>query len=388
MEAPRPPVRVTLLLASLNTAGEERVAVNLLQGCDRELVDIRMGLIRRAGAFMSEVTPDLVTGPTRWPGWLASRLRAPSTIADIIRTDRPDVVMSFGMGVHLYTWLALGSLGDRKPMWVCREDNNPDAEIGRLIPTTIGRNAFKAVRRRMFRAPDALVAVSADLGAAVFPAVSDRTRVIYNPIDISRVIRSSEAAPSAPFARPFVAAAGRLVEQKGFEFLIKGFAGSREAAQMDLVILGEGDLETSLKALAASLGVGDRVTFPGFQANPWSWFSRARAFVLSSLWEGFGNVVAEAMACGVPVIVTDCDFGPREQVTHGVDGWIVPTADSASIANALDRLLPDQDLTARLAAAGRHRARDFDIEVIAKVYSEYLHGLGAAGQERVGLSRQ
>jgi glycosyltransferase involved in cell wall biosynthesis len=381
-------VRVTLLLDSLNAAGEERVAVNLLRGCDRDLLDIRLGLIRRAGAFMSEVTPELITSPTHWRGWLASRLRAPATIAEIVRTDRPEVLMSFGLGIHIYTWLALGTLGEQRPVWVCREDNNPDAEIGRVIRNTTGQDAFKAVRRQMFRAPDAFVAVSADLATAVFPSVSDRTRVIYNPIDIAKVIRSSQEASPTSFVRPFVVAAGRLVEQKGFEFLIKGFADSRESAQMDLVILGEGELETKLKARAASLGVGDRVRFPGFQANPWSWFSRARAFVLSSLWEGFGNVVAEAMACGVPVIVTDCDFGPREQVTHAVSGWIVATADSASIANALDRILADQDLTARLTAAGRHRARDFDLKVIAKVYNEYLHGLGIAHRKRSRLSRR
>ena len=138
---------------------------------------------------------------------------------------------------------------------------------------------------------------------------------------------------------------------------------------MDLVILGDGPLESDLKRQAASLGIADRVRFPGFQANPWAWFARARLFCLPSRWEGFGNVVAEAMASGAPSLVSDCDFGPREQVVHGVSGWVVRSEDAGAIAAGLDTLLGAPDLMARIAAAGALRARAYDVAAIAEDYT-------------------
>ena len=379
--ADRPPLpRVLLLLASLNSTGEERTAINLLKNCDPTRLTVSLGLLHRHGPFLSEVEPELITGPTVWPGWLASRLVAPFTVIGIIRKTKPDVLMSFGMGIHVYTWLALAAMGPRRPIWVCREDNNPDAEIRRVIPTQAARDLFFIVRRQTYKAADAIVAIAEDLKArlarAYLPAES-KTRVIYNPIEIAKVIaRSREPAP--PTSRPYVVAAGRLVTQKGFDGLIRAFAASTAARDLDLIILGEGPLKGQLEALAKELGVADRVKFPGFQDNPWAWFSRARVFVLSSLWEGFGNVVAEALACGAPTIVTDCDFGPREQITDGVDGLIVPVGDDAPLTRALDKLLTDPVLCERLVAAGRDRAWQFDLPRVVEAYNQFFEEMAGA----------
>jgi glycosyltransferase involved in cell wall biosynthesis len=151
---------------------------------------------------------------------------------------------------------------------------------------------------------------------------------------------------------------------------------------MDLVILGEGPLEGALRGRARALGVAERVRFPGFTANPWAWFARARLFVLPSRWEGFGNVVAEAMACAAPILVTDCDFGPREQVVHGLSGWIVASGDATALAQGLETLLGDDDLCDCLAIGARARAGDFDADRIAKAYTDYFLELAAASLRR------
>ncbi|MDQ2763344.1 MAG: glycosyltransferase, partial [Pseudomonadota bacterium] len=158
----------------------------------------------------------------------------------------------------------------------------------------------------------------------------------------------------------------------GHDLLIDAFARCGAAQGMDLVILGEGPLKGALQARAASLGVGARVRFPGFQPNPWAWFSRAKLFILPSRWEGFGNVVAEAMASGVATMVTDCDFGPREQVAHGYSGWVVTHGDAGAIGAGLETLLPNSALRAQLVAGGTARARDFDVDLIARTYGTYF----------------
>ena len=172
------------------------------------------------------------------------------------------------------------------------------------------------------------------------------------------------------------------MRQKGYDILIEAFARSGAARDLDLVILGQGPLEGALRTQAVALGVGDRVKFPGFQINPWAWFAQARLFVLSSRWEGFGNVVAEALACGVPTLVTDCDFGPREQVEHTVSGWITRSEDPAAMATALDTLLANDVLRAALGVRGRGRAEAFDIDVIAREYTRLFLQV-AAGREAV-----
>ena len=306
---------------------------------------------------------------------------APLNIARMIRQAAPDVVMSFGMGVSLAVWLALAAAPGRRPYWICREDSNTDAEIANLTRNPAARAVLRAILGRMHRSADCLLAVAEELGAKLaHQTPRARVRVIHNPIDLDAIEESAPQPLAEAPTRPFIVAAGRLVRQKGFDVLLEAFARSREARALDLVILGEGPLEGALRRQAEGLGIADRVRFAGFQANPWAWFARARLFVLSSRWEGFGNVVAEAMACGVPVLVTDCDFGPREQVAHGVTGWVTPVEPEA-MARAMDTSLGDADLAGRLAAAGRVRARDFATPTIVDAYTRLLLNRPAVGSE-------
>jgi glycosyltransferase involved in cell wall biosynthesis len=145
------------------------------------------------------------------------------------------------------------------------------------------------------------------------------------------------------------------------------------------VILGRGSLGEQLKRQAASLGLGDRVFFPGFAENPWAWIAKADLFVLPSRWEGFPSIVAESLACGSPALVTACDFGPAEVVEHGVSGWVVPTEDQAAFKAGMDRLLSDRDLRGRLAAAGPARATQFDIATMIDAYTALFLEQAAAG---------
>ena len=393
------PVRVMLLLSTLNGGGAERVAVHLLNRCDPALVDVRMGLLRREGPFLAEADPARIEAATigkRWFGFqghnsgfyradrlVASTVLAPINYAHMIRTHRPHVVMSFLKGVSLLTWMAVNRVGDARPRWIVREGNNTDAVIEDEVANPVGRAIVKGITRKAYRSADCFLANSHEMARGLQARLSldpERVRVIQNPIDVSRVQRMArEPLPGAP-TRPFILNIGRLEYQKAQDVLLKAFAASEAARDLDLVILGKGTLENDLRRLAAELGVADRVIFPGFTPNPWAWLARARLFALSSRWEGFPSVVAEALACGAPALVTSCDFGPAEVVEHGQSGWVVPPDDVQAFGAAMDHLLRRPDLTGRVAANGPARAALFDIDLMVEAYTDLFF-------EQAGVAR-
>jgi len=149
-----------------------------------------------------------------------------------------------------------------------------------------------------------------------------------------------------------------------------------------LLILGEGKKRTTLEALARKLGVASDVGLPGFVDNPFAYMARAAVFVLSSAWEGFGNVVAEALACGCPVVSTDCPSGPAEILDGGAYGPLVPVGDDAALAKAILSVLetpPDPErLRARAALFSVDRVADQYLEVLCR--SEGLEGTDCSGK--------
>jgi glycosyltransferase involved in cell wall biosynthesis len=403
-------VRVMLLLSSLHGGGAERVAVHLVNRCDPALLDVRMGLLRKAGPFLADADPTRIDAASigqdllafeghnssfyRPDKLLAGAALAPLNIRRMIQAHRSHVAMSFLKGMSLLTWLAIKSMGREAPRWIAREGNNTDAVIDDELANPAARAFVKGLTRRCYRSADCFLANSHEMANGLRGALTldpARMRVIQNPIDVSMVRRrANEPLPQAP-TRPYLVTAGRLEYQKGHDILLKAFAASDAARDMDLVILGRGTLEHSLRRQAAELGVADRVLFPGFMENPWSWIARADLFVLPSRWEGFPSIVAETLACAAPALVTACDFGPREVVEHGRSGWVVPPDDVGAFGAAMDMLLRRPDLTHQFRRNGPPRAARFDIDEMVEAYTELFieqaHGGTAPAGRRPGRLR-
>jgi glycosyltransferase involved in cell wall biosynthesis len=235
------------------------------------------------------------------------------------------------------------------------------------------------VIRLLYRRADGLAAISHGVAAAVAGLLGrepESIPVLHNPVVSPGFEALSAAAPEHPWFGddvPVVLAAGRLIRQKDYPTMLRAFALLAGRTPARLIVIGEGEDRGALEALAAELGIADRVAWPGFVANPYAWMAAARAFVLSSRWEGFGNVLAEALACGTPAVATDCPSGPAEILGEGAYGRLVPVGDAAALADALEATLAEPVDRGRLIARGK----EFDIGRIGPGYEALIEGVAA-----------
>jgi glycosyltransferase involved in cell wall biosynthesis len=200
----------------------------------------------------------------------------------------------------------------------------------------------------------------------------ERVRVIRNPVVSPRMFELSREPVDHPWfnnlGAPIILGAGRLTPEKDFATLIRAFARIRVQKDCRLMILGEGRLRPDLEELAIDLNIADAVALPGFVSNPCAYMARASLFVLSSAWEGSGNVLTEATALGTPVVATDCPSGPRELLQDGRYGPLVPVGDADKLAEAmletLQHPLPPETL--------QEAAAEYTVENSARHYLEVM----------------
>lgn len=231
--------------------------------------------------------------------------------------------------------------------------------------------------RLLYRKGDGFIAVSGAIADDLTEMGIDRAKIftIPNGVDLSATtLRSQEPVDDkwlVPGAPPVVMGMGRLTEQKGFDVLLKAMA-QVHAVRPDarLMILGEGELRDDLKRLANELGIADIVRMPGFLANPHAYLAQARLFVLPSRWEGSPNALLEALACGCSVVSADCPSGPREILSRGDIGRLVPVDDVEQHARAIIAALDEPTDPKRQK---EFIADNFGMEQWANCYLAALH---------------
>jgi glycosyltransferase involved in cell wall biosynthesis len=208
-----------------------------------------------------------------------------------------------------------------------------------------------------------------------FAIAPGRIAVLPNPLDRERIRQASQESVHDDLpagASMLVVSVGRLVQLKGFDLLIHAFAKVRVSPMARLIIVGEGEQREELEALISELDVRDRVALLGTQANPWKYMARADVVALASRSEAFPNVIGEALALGRPVIATECSPGVAEYLDHGRYGMLVAPNDVDALAAGLERILSDEALRQRYAAAAPSRADSFDVQRIADRYETLL----------------
>lgn len=236
-----------------------------------------------------------------------------------------------------------------------------------------------ALVRKYYPIADIVTVISKGIAHSLQTLGIKNSKVIYNPVYLS-----AGRAPAQPAHVPFTfLSMSRFDPQKNIEMLLRAFAGINDT-DTKLVLIGKGKLSPLLRKLAASLKISGRVCFAGFQSDVKAWLSKADCMVLSSDYEGFGNVIVEALDSGVPVISTDCPYGPREILAPGTDyaqvlrgrietaryGILTPVQSAVHMADAMRRMMADDVLRDKYKALGPERAADFDVKKIAKQYFE------------------
>ena len=249
----------------------------------------------------------------------------------------------------------------------------------RVVATLHNKFRSGRVARRAYSYAYADAAVGVSHGASTqlagIPGMArDRVHTVYNPVDSAELARKAREAIDHPWldgsGPPVILAIGRLSAQKDFSTLLAAFAHLLARRPARLIVLGQGHLRSRLQSRARRLRVSEHVDFHGFAENPYAFLARVNLFVLSSRREGLSVVLIEAMACGCPVVSTDCEFGPNEILENGRWGELVPVGDAKALAEAMARALdrpPDRD-------ALRERAAWFSVERALDRYEELLVG--------------
>ena len=240
------------------------------------------------------------------------------------------------------------------------------------------RNQFiSPLLQRVYPWADAIVSVSngvTDDLVALTGVPRGRITTIYNPVVTPDLHTKTQIPLDHPWfqpdAPPVVLGIGRLHQEKDFPTLLSAFARVRAQRPVRLVILGEGKLRAELEMLARTLGIAADVVMPGFVENPYAYMARAAVFALSSAWEGLPTVLIEALACGCPVVSTDCPSGPAEILDGGRYGRLVPVGDDMALARAICATLDAPPPAERL----HDRALCFSADRAVKRYCRILLG--------------
>lgn len=393
--------RVAFFLKTLATGGAQRVLLMIAKELAARGHEVDLVLVEKKGSMVGDISEKLNVvrlGTTsnirtrlsllRLPfdtvrllllsgvilHKLPEAIRAVARLEQYIRVRQPDAILTTLPANNLVTaWAA--SLSRVNLRVVVREANllsrhiaNTSGAFWKLIPVLVAK---------WYPQCSAVVPVSIAVGedlsrvAAIPPQL---IKTINNGVDLDLVGRLAKHTIDEPWLLPgeppIVIAVGRLDPQKDYPTLLQAFSLARSEKRLRLLILGDGGEKSNLQKMSKELGICEDVRFLGFVDNPYPFIAHASVFVLSSRWEGFPNVLLEALACGCPIVSTDCNSGPAEILDHGRFGRLVPVGHVSALAQVILATLEQHPSRIDL----RRRAAQFSISAVVDQYEEILFG--------------
>ncbi|MBN2406731.1 MAG: glycosyltransferase [Elusimicrobia bacterium] len=360
-------IKILFVLDSLHIGGAQRAFINILRYIDRDMFEVGLALVKKAGELTELLPEDIAVYDMNCQAARYALFRT----AGIIRKFSPDIVFSTLSYINELVYLSR-KLVRNPPPAVMRCANFESINLGTESFLT------RMLMKKAYGSADRVIALTRTMREDLsdsFGIDGGKISVISNMVDSAAVGKDAEEDVEEDLFRhrrevPYVIGAGSLTRQKGFDYLLKGFAQYRKEKEMKLIIIGEGEMRDELVKLASILKIENDLYMPGQKANPYKYIAKCDVFVLSSLWEGFPNVLLEAMACGVPVISTSCQSGPSEIITSGLNGILVPAEDADSIAHALKRVVEDFEYRNELARNAKETVSGYSPDIIIREYEK------------------
>jgi len=331
---------LAIFLMDLDGGGAERVMINLARGFAEQGLNVDLVLVKAEGPYLSQLPPNV-----RVVKLGSSRLIfSIPALAAYLKQEEPPVLISALEDTNIVA-LSAKKLAGVSTQVIVTVHNHLSCEATNA--TSLKRRLTPQLVKFFYHWADTIVAVSQGVAQNLFELglPPKKIKAIYNPIvtpELNEKLQESLEHPwFLPNQPPVILGAGRLEKQKDFPTLIRAFAQVRQHYQVRLMILGEGTERSHLESLVQNLNLTEDVVFAGFVANPYVYMARATVLVLSSAWEGFGNVLVEAMAAGTPVVSTNCESGPAEILANGQYGKLVSVGDSEEMSEAIMTTLKD-----------------------------------------------
>lgn len=357
--------RIAFFLPDLRIGGAEHMMAVIASALAQRGYKVDFVLVKAEGGYLETLDSKVKVVDLK----CASTYTCLPALNRYLRSVKPEVMISALDLTNLFALIARKLSRQPKRIFI-RLDNTQ---------SQIKRNPIKKVLERMlvnafYPLADGIIAVSkavADDFVQYMHKRPEHLTTIYNPILNKGIYeKMKEPLAHAWFTDkqiPVILGIGRLSPQKNFELLINAFAKVHEKRQVRLMILGEGPEREPLEKLVKALGLAEDIALPGVVSNPYQYLTNADLFVLSSSYEGLPTVLVEAMACGCPVVSTDCPSGPREILDGGRYGRLVPVGDIQSLADAMLRSL-DEDKP----AADPAWFKQFDENLIVDQYVQLV----------------
>ncbi len=328
-------------MATLGTGGIGKMRVHLTRELVRRGATVDLVLGKVEGPYISTVDPgvrvhDLGT---------SHALFCLPRLVGYLRRERPEALVAEKLRVNL------AALRGRK---LARVDARIYTSVHGVVSHKLDkenlspakRRSKYAAIRRCYPKNHGFIPVSKSIARDLverFNVPEQKVRVVYNPVVTPELIERSRAEADHPWLKekdaPIILGVGRLTTQKDFPTLIRAFTRLRRTRKARLIVLGEGEERPLLESLAAESGFREDISLPGFVSNPSAFMAQSDLFVLSSAWEGFGNVLVEALAAGLPVVAADCPGGPREILRDGRIGPLVPVGEPDALSRAMHQTL-------------------------------------------------
>jgi glycosyltransferase involved in cell wall biosynthesis len=330
---------IAIFLRCLYGGGAERGMLNLAHNFLQQNLTVDMVVAKEEGSLVEQLPPGIRLINLN----AQSKLGMLPKLVKYLQRSRP---VSMLTALHYPCEIAILAkrIAGVSTRIVVSEHNHLSQEAKRIPQLSVKLTPLAA--RLFYPWADGIIAVSQGVAedlANVTQIPKERIDLIYNPVITPEIFTKAKEPVNHPWFQlgepPVILAVGRLYPQKDYPTLIRAFAQVRQVRHTRLVILGEGPEADSLNNLIRELGLEEDVAMLGFADNPYAYMAKAAVFVLSSAWEGFGNVLVEALALGTPVVSTNCESGPSEILANGKYGDLTPVGDRKQMAEAILNVL-------------------------------------------------